>query len=226
MAIAREAADARAIPAHHQAAAVVFDLVDPERAGRWPLHLRRQARFDEAGGTAHDHALSSPLARPPCRWRIARRDFGRAQRHQMAALVRIAANFQAVLAPHVAFQLMDRRRLRSPHDVERNGLIGVATEATNFEIAVSGIERVAERGRLAAPDPESRACACSTPRTQANRLACGLRSPALPPPGSSCRRSSRAIWCPWRQDRPATMGRQAATDCGGWRAGHNGDRIA
>ena len=51
MAVAREAADARAIPAHHQPIAVVLDLVDPERAGRWPGHLRWQARFDEAGGT-------------------------------------------------------------------------------------------------------------------------------------------------------------------------------
>jgi hypothetical protein len=34
MTVAREAADARAIPAHHQPIAVMFDLVDPERAGR------------------------------------------------------------------------------------------------------------------------------------------------------------------------------------------------
>src|SRR6476619_83395 len=39
----------------------------------------------EAG---RDHTPSrSPLARPPRRGRIARRDLGRAQRHQMAALV-------------------------------------------------------------------------------------------------------------------------------------------
>ena len=71
MAAAREAADARAIPAHHQPIAVVLDFVDPERAGRWPRHLRRQARFDEAGGTLHDHGRSivmlpprDPLCRP------------------------------------------------------------------------------------------------------------------------------------------------------------------
>jgi hypothetical protein len=28
----------------------VLDFVDPQRAGRWPGHLRRQAWFDEAGG--------------------------------------------------------------------------------------------------------------------------------------------------------------------------------
>jgi hypothetical protein len=52
MAVAGEAADARAIPAHHQPIAVVLDLVNPERAGRWLGHLRRQARFDETGRTA------------------------------------------------------------------------------------------------------------------------------------------------------------------------------
>jgi hypothetical protein len=48
MTVAGEAADPRAIPAHHQPVAVVFDFVNPERAGRWPRHLRRLARFDEA----------------------------------------------------------------------------------------------------------------------------------------------------------------------------------
>jgi hypothetical protein len=44
MAVAREAADAQAIPSHHQAIAVMLDFVNPERAGRWPRRLRRQAR--------------------------------------------------------------------------------------------------------------------------------------------------------------------------------------
>jgi hypothetical protein len=34
MAVARETADARAVPAHHQPVAVMFDFVDPQRAGR------------------------------------------------------------------------------------------------------------------------------------------------------------------------------------------------
>ena len=54
----------------------------------------------------------------------------------MAALVRIAAHFRAVLAPHVAFQLMDWRRLGPPHDVEGDGLMGIAAEAADFEIGV------------------------------------------------------------------------------------------
>ena len=47
----------------------------------------------------------------------------------MAALERIAANLRTVLAAHVAFQFMDRRCLRSPHDVEGNGLMRVAAKA-------------------------------------------------------------------------------------------------
>jgi hypothetical protein len=50
MAAAREAADARAIPAHHQAVAIVLDFVNPHWAGRRPGHPRGLARFDEAGG--------------------------------------------------------------------------------------------------------------------------------------------------------------------------------
>jgi len=42
---------------------------------------------------------------------------------------------------------VDRCCLRAAHDVSGNGLVGVAAKATDFEIAVSGIERVAERGR-------------------------------------------------------------------------------
>ena len=36
---------------------------------------------------------------------------------------------------HVALQFMDWRCLRSPHDVEGNGLVGVAAKAFHFEIA-------------------------------------------------------------------------------------------
>src|SRR5215831_2027832 len=65
----------------------------------------------------------------------------------MAALVRISAHFRAVLAPHVAFQLMDWRRLGPPHDVEGDGLMGIAAEAADFEIGVARVDRVAERWR-------------------------------------------------------------------------------
>ena len=39
------------------------------------------------------------------------------------------------------------RGLRSPHDVERDGLVRVAAEAADFEIKVASIEGVAECGR-------------------------------------------------------------------------------
>ena len=42
---------------------------------------------------------------------------------------------------------MDGRCLRSPHDVEGDGLMRVAAKAFHFEIAVSGIECIAECGR-------------------------------------------------------------------------------
>ena len=34
----------------------ITSMLNPQRAGRWPRHLGRQARFDEA--TAHDHGLA------------------------------------------------------------------------------------------------------------------------------------------------------------------------
>ena len=61
--------------------------------------------------------------------------------------VEIAANLRAVLAAHVAFQFMDRRRLRSPHDAARDGLMRAAAKAFHFEV-VSGNEcTAAERRR-------------------------------------------------------------------------------
>ena len=56
IAVAGEAADdAGAIPAHHQPVAVVLDFMNPQRAGRWLLRLRRHW-FDEAKGMPHSHS--------------------------------------------------------------------------------------------------------------------------------------------------------------------------
>ena len=57
----------------------------------------------------------------------------------MAALVGIAPDFGALAAAHVAFEFMDRRRLRSPHDVERNGLMRVAAKAFDFENMLTSV---------------------------------------------------------------------------------------
>ena len=74
---------------------------------------------------------TSPLPRPPIRRRIACRNLGPPERDQMAALVGIAPHQRAVLAPHVPLQLVDRRRLGPPHDVEGDALMGVAAEAAD-----------------------------------------------------------------------------------------------
>jgi hypothetical protein len=63
MAVAGEAADAGAILAHRQAVAVMLDFVDPQRARRRPRHLRRLARFDEAGGMPRYHCWSNFFGR-------------------------------------------------------------------------------------------------------------------------------------------------------------------
>ena len=60
----------------------------------------------------------------------------------MAPLVGIAPDFGALAAAHVAFEFMDRRCLRSPHDVE-NGLMRVAAKVFHFEIAKPGVDLVA-----------------------------------------------------------------------------------
>jgi hypothetical protein len=65
----------------------------------------------------------------------------------MAPLERISSDLRAVLASHVAFELMDGRRLRPPHDLQRHGLMSVTAEAPDFEVAVPGIDGVAEARR-------------------------------------------------------------------------------
>lgn len=54
----------------------------------------------------------------------------------MAPLERIAAHLRTVLAAHVPLKLVDRCRLRPPHDIEGDRLMGVATETAHFEIKV------------------------------------------------------------------------------------------
>ena len=51
------------------------------------------------------------------------------------------------LRARIASGTVDGRRLRSAHDVERDGLVRVAAEASHFEIKVTSIEGIAERRR-------------------------------------------------------------------------------
>jgi hypothetical protein len=115
------------------------------------------------------------LPRPPIRRRIACRNLGPPERHQIAPLVWIPAHLRAILAAHVPLQLIDRCRLRPPHDVERDGLMGIAAEATGAR---------------------HRACACSRRRRRACRLPCGPQPRARRPFGPRCRKACRGIWCP------------------------------
>ena len=64
----------------------------------------------------------------------------------MAALERTAPDLRAVLAPHIALKLVDRRRLWSADDIERDSLLGVAAEAADLQIAITRVERVTEGG--------------------------------------------------------------------------------
>src|SRR6267142_1673006 len=89
----------------------------------------------------------------------------------MAALVGIAPHLGALAATHVAFQFVDRRCLRSPHDVEGNGLVRVATKAFHFEIAKPGVDRVAQRRRWLCRSlkPEHALIPCLTSRSASLR---------------------------------------------------------
>ena len=51
----------------------------------------------------------------------------------MAPLKRMAPDPGALLATHVAFQLMHRRRLRFANDGQVDGLMGVAAEAAKLK---------------------------------------------------------------------------------------------
>jgi hypothetical protein len=54
----------------------------------------------------------------------------------------------ALATAHVAFQFVDRRRLSPAYNIERDGLVGVAAEAFDFEVKVAGVQGVAKRPDL------------------------------------------------------------------------------
>ena len=111
-------------------------------------------------------------------------------------------HLRAVLATHVALQLVDLCCLRPANDVERDGRMRVTAETTDFKIAVASIEGVAKRGCwLGGPlKPSIRK---STPRRRAGRPLCALLSHARPTFGSSCRREIRGTW--WASPRIAQI---------------------
>jgi hypothetical protein len=65
----------------------------------------------------------------------------------MTPFERIAANLRAIFTAHVALQFVDRSRPRPTDDIQRNGLVRIATKASNLKVEISGIECVSQRWR-------------------------------------------------------------------------------
>jgi hypothetical protein len=127
----------------------------------------------------------------------------------MAALVGIAANLRAIAAAHVAFQFMDRRCLRAPHDVRGDGLVRVAAKTTDFEVAVPGIEGIASAGdgRAGPLKASMRLVHAAQASLSASRRAIIARSAAA---RTSAQKMLSRDFVPmnWRM-RPATVDEQA-----------------
>ena len=65
-------------------------------------------------------------------------------RSSLTCFAVLAADLRAILASHISFEFVDRRMLRSANEVECDGLIGVASQAANFEVAIASVYSVAE----------------------------------------------------------------------------------
>ena len=61
----------------------------------------------------------------------------------MAALAWVPPDVRAISTTHIPFQFMDWRCLWSTHDIQCDCLMGVAAQAFDFEVEVTGIERIA-----------------------------------------------------------------------------------
>jgi hypothetical protein len=124
----------------------------------------------------------------------------------MAALVGIATDLRAILAAHAALQLMDRRRLRSSHDVQGDGLMRVAAEAFHFEIAKPGVDRVAQHRRWLRRTLKAEHAL--VPRLDGEPIGflARLQWPAPPLRGRRLRRSSPVTWYPSGENAPGRPG--------------------
>jgi hypothetical protein len=67
--------------------------------------------------------------------------------HVEAERYSIAANLRAILAAHIPLQLVYGSRLRPADDVQSPRLMGVAAEAADLEVEISGIQCVAQSRR-------------------------------------------------------------------------------
>src|SRR5215831_16010581 len=94
---------------------------------------------------------------------------------------------------------MDRRRFHASDDVERDGLVRIATEAAHLKIPIVRIQRIADRWRWLRRDLAAPACVYSKLGRRAGRPPCG-RSLASLRHGPNSRRSFPATTCPFRKD--------------------------
>jgi hypothetical protein len=94
-----------------------------------------------------------------------------------------------------------------------HGLMRVAAKAFDFEIAIARVDRVAERGRWLRRSLKAEHAL--VPSIAGEMVACAPQRPLCRRP-NGCAVDGLACLCAYaREDRRATMDRQAATDCGG-----------
>src|SRR3981081_237081 len=98
------------------------------RLGSWGLSRDCTSAFTRPPKSAEDPS--------PRSWSAAGQRYGCAR-----------IDLRTVLATHVSFQFVDRHRLRPAHDVQRDRLVSVITEAPDLKIPVAGVQRVTERRR-------------------------------------------------------------------------------
>src|ERR1700716_1026312 len=92
-------------------------------AGEQPIEGRGAHDESHAGGDRLILDLRelqfSTLPWPPSGWWVIGGYFRRPQRHQVAALIRVAPDLRGILASHVTLQFVDRCRLRPTDNIQR-----------------------------------------------------------------------------------------------------------
>ena len=110
--------------------------------------LKTVVRHKSTAGSNPDLSASRRSARPPRRYPTRHTEITR----PLLAPASLAASWRRfrlarLTARLCSVHLMDRRRLWSSHDAERNRLVGVAPQPFYLEVAKPGVDRVAQRGR-------------------------------------------------------------------------------
>jgi hypothetical protein len=70
----------------------------------------------------------------------------------VTSLKGVPADQRTILATHIAFQFVDGRGLGPPYDIQRDGLMGIAAQASNLQVAKIRVQGIAKcRRRLGGP---------------------------------------------------------------------------